>query len=169
MELCNTFVTIRQHPPTLRVSVAHRRIKSFISLATQSLSAITSYSVHRLRLAVTLQNEALETLKWPSVCKQVSDFTSISMGFVSSESGHLTLGRSLGESWKPLDQTTVTLALPQPLDFAGIEYVSEIVKVSVLGELLMISEFCSVKRTLRSAKELFKQLEKISLHDDDSS
>ncbi|KAL6989160.1 hypothetical protein U1Q18_014912 [Sarracenia purpurea var. burkii] len=61
------------------------------------------------------------------------------------------------------------MALPWPLDFAEIEDVSEIVKASVSGDSPMISELRSMKRTLRSTKELFEQLKKISLHDGDSS
>lgn len=61
------------------------------------------------------------------------------------------------------------MALPRPLDFSGIEDVSQIVKSSVSGELASISELCAVKRTLRSARELFEKLEELALHDDDSS
>ncbi|THG12665.1 hypothetical protein TEA_026792 [Camellia sinensis var. sinensis] len=73
------------------------------------------------------------------------------------------------ESRKLLDQTAAAVALPRPLDFSGIEDVSQIVKSSVSGELASISELCAVKRTLRSARELFEKLEELALHDDDSS
>lgn len=45
---------------------------------------------------------------------------------------------------------------------------SETVRVSVSGELVTIGELCAVKRTLRSARELFGQLEELASRDDDS-
>lgn len=90
------------------------------------------------------------------------------MGFSAAQAGRLPLGRSPEESRRLLDQTAAAAALSRPLDFSGIEDVSETVRVSVSGELVTIGELCAVKRTLRSARELFGQLEELASRDDDS-
>ncbi|XP_052202898.1 uncharacterized protein LOC127808411 [Diospyros lotus] len=155
----NTFIAIAT-PPNIRRKLTRRPIKSSICL---------SDSASGVRLAESLQNETLETLEWPSVCKQVSAFTSTAMGLAAAQSARLPLGRSPEESWRLLTQTAAAMALPRPLDFSGIEDVSRIVDSSVAGELASISELCSVKRTLRSARELFEQLEELASLDDGSS
>lgn len=48
------------------------------------------------------------------------------------------------------------------LDFSGIEDVSEIVDSAVSGELLTISELCTMRRTLRAAKALIEKLEHLA-------
>ncbi|KAF5955438.1 hypothetical protein HYC85_008294 [Camellia sinensis] len=163
MELCNTFIATVNTPPPNRCRTLTRR-------PTISISATTPDSTHhRLRLAETLQNETLETLEWPSLCNQVSAFTSTAMGLAAAQTARLPIGWTPDESRKLLDQTAAAVALPRPLDFSGIEDVSQIVKSSVSGELASISELCAVKRTLRSARELFEKLEELALHDGDSS
>lgn len=84
------------------------------------------------------------------------------MGLIAARNAKIPIGRSSDESRKLLDQTTAALAIPSPLDFSGIEDVTEIVDVSVSGALLSIQEICTVRRTLKSARELFEQLQEIS-------
>ncbi|XP_057514097.1 uncharacterized protein LOC130795847 isoform X1 [Actinidia eriantha] len=165
MELRNPFITLRPPPPPIRRrNINHRPI-----IPTLSLSTTSPESTHRVRLAESLQAGTIETLEWPSVCKQVSAFASTAMGLSAAQGGRLPLGKSPEESRRLLAQTAAAAALPRPLDFSGIEDVSRIVKSSVSGELVSISELCAVNRTLRSARDLFEQLEEIALRDDDSS
>lgn len=91
------------------------------------------------------------------------------MGFATAQAGRLPLGRTPEESRRLLDQTAAAAALSRPLDFSGIEDVSDIVRISVSGELVTISELCAVKRTLRSARELYGQLEELAFRDEGSS
>ncbi|KAI8525509.1 hypothetical protein RHMOL_Rhmol13G0235500 [Rhododendron molle] len=167
MDLCKTLIPIRPPPPHLRRGLPQRHVKSTASLSTFPTTTPPE-STPRLSLAESLQNETLQTLEWPSVCKQVSAFTSTTMGFSAARAGRLPLGRSPEESRRLLDQTAAAAALSRPLDFSGIEDVSETVRVSVSGELVTIGELCAVKRTLRSARELFGQLEELASRDDDS-
>ncbi|KAA8515269.1 hypothetical protein F0562_018501 [Nyssa sinensis] len=161
MELCYSLVTVRT-PPNHHRTLNRRSIKIPISLSA------APESTHRGRLSETLQSETLKTLEWPSVCQQISAFTSTTMGFAAAQSARLPLGQSLEESQKLLDQTTAAMALPRPLDFTGIEDVTEILSSSISGEFVTISELCAVKRTLKSARMLFEQLEEISLDSDSS-
>lgn len=86
------------------------------------------------------------------------------MGLDAAQGGRIPLGRSPEESRKLLAQTTAAVALPRTVDFSGIEDVSEIVDSSISGEMVSIRELCAVKRTLKSARELFEQLQDISLN-----
>ncbi|KAK1424708.1 hypothetical protein QVD17_20043 [Tagetes erecta] len=114
-------------------------------------------------LAESLQHETLNILEWPSICNQVSAFTSTAMAFSAAKQALLPIGKSPDESQKLLDQTSAAFALHLPPDFSGIEDVSELVDSSVSGHLLSIREICAVKRTLRSARDLFQQLKNISI------
>lgn len=116
------------------------------------------------RLADSLQSEALKILEWPSLCNQLSAFTSTSMGLAAAQSARIPLGRTPTETRRLLDQTTAALTMPRPLDLSGIQDVSRIVDASVAGTMLMIGELCSVRRTLRSARSLIQQLEEIASH-----
>ncbi|XP_057764508.1 uncharacterized protein LOC130985523 isoform X2 [Salvia miltiorrhiza] len=121
-----------------------------------------SRATDRLQLADSLQSETLKILEWPSLCNQLSAFTSTSMGLSAAQSARIPLGRTPTETRRLLDQTSAALAMPRPLDFSGIEDVSRIVDAAVAGRILMIGELCSVRRTLRSARSLIQQLEEIA-------
>lgn len=84
------------------------------------------------------------------------------MGLIAARNANIPIGRSSDQSRKLLDQTTAAMAILSPLDFSGIEDVMEIVDVSVSGELLSIREICTVRRTLKAAREVFEQLQEIS-------
>lgn len=84
------------------------------------------------------------------------------MGLAAAQSARLPVGRTPAESRRLLDQTSAAVTMSPPLDFSGIEDVSRIVDASVAGRMLMIGELCSVRRTLRSARSLFQQLEEIA-------
>ncbi|KAL8032614.1 hypothetical protein ABFX02_13G107800 [Erythranthe guttata] len=130
---------------------------SYVSLSGQP-------ETERVKLAESLQLETLKILEWPSVCTQLSAFTSTSMGLKAAQSASIPIGRSPSESRRLLAQTSAAVAIPRPLDFSGIEDVSPIVVESVAGRMLSIAELCSVRRTLRSARSLFEQLQDISSH-----
>lgn len=85
------------------------------------------------------------------------------MGTSAARDGLVPIGRSPEESRRLLNQTSAAFALPFPPDFSGIEDVSDIIESSVARQLLSIREISAVKRTLRSARDLFEQLKKISL------
>ncbi|KAL8268193.1 hypothetical protein R6Q59_001991 [Mikania micrantha] len=151
MELCNLFII----SPFTKASL--------LNLNTRSVKCSAETTSHRLKLAESLQDETMKILEWPSVCNQISAFTSTTMGCSAAGNGLVPLGRSPEESRRLLDQTSAAFALHLPPNFSGIEDVSELVESSVSGRLLSIGEICAVKRTLRSARGLFEQLQKISL------
>lgn len=91
------------------------------------------------------------------------------MGLSVAQNGSIPMGHTLDESQRLLAQTTAALGLPSPLDFSGVEDVSEVVETAASGELLSISELCSVKRTLQSARRLLEQLVEFSSSDDGRS
>ncbi|KAL5730271.1 hypothetical protein ACHQM5_003113 [Ranunculus cassubicifolius] len=86
-----------------------------------------------------------------------------------AKNGKLPIGRTRKESLKLLNQTTAAMLLPQPLDFSGIEDIREIVGCCGNGELRSLRELCAVKRTLRAARRVYQQLEKVVRDDDDGS
>ncbi|MCL7047643.1 hypothetical protein MKW94_015802 [Papaver nudicaule] len=162
MEICNCFISFK---PSLNFFPSSQVIpRNSIS----SSSSTTKIRVTK-KVSEELQKESEKILEWISVCSQVSTFTSTRMGKSIARKGDIPFGKSLEESQKLLNQTTAAVLLPQPLDFSGIEDITEIVKSSVEGERRTISELCSVKRTLRSARELLGQLEKASCDEDSSS
>ncbi|XP_010241959.1 PREDICTED: uncharacterized protein LOC104586426 isoform X2 [Nelumbo nucifera] len=159
MVLCNCFIHVHRPP-----NFCHIAVHGFIRKSSLTNSPGSS----KVKVAEDLQKESEEILEWHSVCRQVSAFTSTSMGLSIAREGKLPFGRSLQESQKLLNQTTAAMLLPRPLDFSGIEDLSEIVSSSVVGQLRTIRELCAVKRTLQSARELFEQLEEASLNGDSS-
>ncbi|KAK9051713.1 hypothetical protein SSX86_028341 [Deinandra increscens subsp. villosa] len=154
MDLCNFFF------------IAPRTKPSSPNLNFRPLKCSAETTSHRLRLAESLQDETLKILEWPSVCNQISAFTSTTMAFSAARDALLPIGRTPEESRRLLNQTSAAFALHLPPDFSGIEDVSELVESSVSGQLLSIREICAVKRTLRSARDLFEQLKRISLQSD---
>lgn len=150
MEICNQFVSIRRAPNFFH-SPAHRSVRNSV----KSME-------NRARVLKELKEETEKTLEWDSICLRVSTFTSTSMGQAVSRTGKLPFGRNPEESKKLLDQTTAAVLLPRSLDFSGVEDVSEIVSSSVAGELQTVGDLCAVARTLRSARGVLEQLEKLS-------
>ncbi|MFS7890196.1 putative endonuclease MutS2 [Helianthus anomalus] len=141
MNLCNFFFFISPTKPSL-------------TLTTRSFKCSSSPPTSH-------QLQTLNILEWPSVCNQLSAFTSTTMGSSTARDGLVVIGRSPQESRRLLDQTSAAFALHLPPDFSGIEDVSDVVESAVFGQLLSIREICAVKRTLQSARALFEELEKI--------
>jgi len=116
----------------------------------------------------SVQSDSLKTLEWNSICKQLSAFTSTSMGSSAANNARLPVGRTPTDSQKLLDQTSAARLIPQQqLNFSGIHDLTDILSVAVSGKLLTIPELCTVQRTLASARELFdtlKQLASVSNH-----
>ncbi|KAK7362856.1 hypothetical protein VNO77_04980 [Canavalia gladiata] len=110
----------------------------------------------------SFQAETLKTLEWNSVCKQLSAFTSTSMGSAAALDARLPFGRTLRESQKLLDQTSAARLVTERLDFSGIDDLTEILDVTTSGHLLTIRELCSVRRTLAAARELFDHLKRFA-------
>ena len=81
------------------------------------------------------------------------------MASAAARNGNVRLGQSRDESQKLLDQTTAAVFFCRPLDFSGIDDVSGIVDSAVRGELVTVGELCALKRTLKSSREVFEQLE----------
>ncbi|GAB2301176.1 hypothetical protein Dimus_035211 [Dionaea muscipula] len=172
MSLCTTMMEISSRfigkPPDLRRR-GRRHLRGgllmerlpFASEPTVVSLSSTPGDSHRLNVSQDLQRETLEVLEWGRVCKQLSAFTSTSMGRSTAQNRGVLIGRSLEESQRLLNQTGAALALPEALDFSGIEDVSGIVD-SMSGDVMTIGELCVVKRTLRSARNLFEQLKEIS-------
>ncbi|KAK7252163.1 hypothetical protein RIF29_35923 [Crotalaria pallida] len=99
-----------------------------------------------------------DTLEWTSICIQLSKFTSTSIATSAALDARLPIGITVRESQKLLDQTSAARLIPQPPDFSGIDDLSEILAVAGSGQLLTIRELCTVRRTLRAARELFQKL-----------
>lgn len=76
------------------------------------------------------------------------------------------MGRTLDESQRLLDQTSAALALPEPLDFSGVDDVSAIVDSAASGDVLTIRQLCLVKRTLIAAQKVMHQLMAVSSNSD---
>ncbi|RDY13555.1 mutS2 [Mucuna pruriens] len=110
----------------------------------------------------SLQAETLKTLEWSSVCKQLSAFTSTSMGSAAALSARLPVGRTRRQSQKLLDQTSAARLVAEPLDFSSIHDLTEILDVATSGHLLTPRELCTVRRTLSAARELFHNLKRFA-------
>ncbi|KAG2410148.1 DNA mismatch repair protein [Vigna angularis] len=132
--------------------------KSYFSFKLQSCSNPNSNSPE----SNSLQADTLKTLEWSSVCKQLSPFTSTSMGSAAALNARLPVGRTPRQSQKLLDQTSAARLLARPLDFSGIHDLTEILRVATSGQLLTIRELCTVRRTLVAARELFDSLKRFS-------
>ncbi|CAL9060707.1 unnamed protein product [Musa banksii] len=145
--------TFQGKPKFAAISISPRKSRIGAGLAADA---------ERVRIREELRRETEETLEWGSVCSQVSAFVSTSVGRALCRSGNLPVGRDREESEKLLDQTAAAVLLPRPLDFSGIDDVSEIVRAAVAGELLGIRELCAIERSLQSARRVFEQLEQIS-------
>ncbi|KAL9686940.1 hypothetical protein QQ045_031335 [Rhodiola kirilowii] len=138
----------------------HRRASFNLNSHTPSFSVSSDFK-RRESIA-----DALQTLEWDAVCKQLSSFTSTSMGRFAAENGNVAIGRSLEESQMLLEQTnsaTRLLLFGKELDFSGIEDVNGIVCRAVDGEVLSVGELCALWRTLRSAKGLVEQIEAVTV------
>ncbi|GJZ15654.1 DNA mismatch repair protein MutS [Tanacetum coccineum] len=102
-------------------------------------------------------------MEWPSLCSQLSAFTSTTM----ARNAQVRIGQTMEESMRLLHQTSAAILLPMPLDFKGIEDVMDLVGRGVNGDLLSITEICAVRRTLRAARGLFDQLAQAYRDSDD--
>ncbi|KAG2683744.1 hypothetical protein I3760_10G047600 [Carya illinoinensis] len=133
-----------------------------------SLSNSRKSNSDRFALSQTLQAETLKILEWPSVCKQLSSFTSTTMGSSVVQNVEIPIGQTWEESQKLLDQTAAAAAMMDSwtLDFSGIEDVSGIVDSAVSGQLLTILELCAMRGTLRAAKRLCEKLEQLAASGD---
>ncbi|KZV57573.1 hypothetical protein F511_03033 [Dorcoceras hygrometricum] len=155
-KVANSFIIFDALPPPRRVILCRANITPVaVNIAAAS-------QPQQLKLAEFLQAEALRILEWPSVCKQLSAFTSTPMGLDAANTANIPFGQNPFESRRLLAQTSAAMTLSGPLDFSGVEDVSEVVRSAVAGEMLSIGELCSVGRTLRSARSLLGQLEEIS-------
>lgn len=132
--------------------------KSYFSFKLRSCSNPNSNSPE----SNSLQAETLKTLEWSSVCKQLSPFTSTTMGSAAALNASLPVGRTPRQSQKLLDQTSAARLLAQPLDFSGIHDLTDILRVATSGHLLTIRELCTVRRTLVAARELFDSLKRFA-------
>ncbi|KAG4401060.1 hypothetical protein GLYMA_07G195700v4 [Glycine max] len=110
----------------------------------------------------SLQAETLKTLEWGSVCKQLSAFTSTSMGSAAALNARLPIGRTRRDSQRLLDQTSAARLVAEPLDFSGVHDLTEILGVATSGHLLTIRELCTVRHTLAAARELFDALKRVA-------
>ncbi|XP_031396323.1 uncharacterized protein LOC116207500 isoform X2 [Punica granatum] len=162
MELArHSFTAINTRPPTL-FSPSKALFKPTLSLPHPA----ESHS-RRLALAQTLQSETLKILEWGFLCKQLSPFTSTSMGFRATEEAAIPIGETLGESVKLLDQTAAAVYAAEsgPWDFSGIEDVTPIIEASARAEMLTVGEICRVQRMLVVARTMAEKLEAAAVAD----
>ncbi|XP_030480307.2 uncharacterized protein LOC115697439 [Cannabis sativa] len=159
MQLLNLRFRFRSPPPPFHLFSRPLKPSSFSSVAATAT------------LSQTLQSETLELLEWGSLCKQLSVFTSTSMGFSTAQNARIPFGRSREESQKLLDQTVAATKVVEvmgskPSDFSAIEDVSEILNSASSGELLTIKEICEIRRTLMAARALYEKLDELASIDD---
>ena len=109
-----------------------------------------------------LRKEAEDSLEWRSVCSQVAEFCSTSMGRDLCLEGGVPIGKDRDESQELLDQTSSALLLTSSLDFSGVDDISNIVDSAVKGNVLSIGDLCAVDRSLRSARNVYQQLVNLS-------
>ncbi|KAK9152729.1 hypothetical protein Sjap_000209 [Stephania japonica] len=160
MQISNSFISFTR-PSNLRNSFTINGI---------SRTSTTPPPPPRITLSSQeLQTRTETTLEWHSICSHLSTFTSTTMALSLARNSRIPLGQTLDQSQTLLDQTTAALLLPRPLDFSGIDDVTEIVRGCVGGDLKSISELCAVKRTIGSARAVFEELLGISSNDDDES
>lgn len=140
---CNLFIPVNK-PPIPRLSFKPRFCYSSDSISVQA--------------------DSLKTLEWHSICKQLSAFTSTSMGSSAASNARLPIGRTPHDSQKLLDQTSAArlIILQQQLDFSEIHDLTDILSIAVSGQLLTIPELCTVRRTLTAARELFHTLKHLA-------
>ncbi|KAK9150093.1 hypothetical protein Syun_008402 [Stephania yunnanensis] len=156
MQISNSFISITK-PSNL-----------FHSFTINGVSR-TSTTPSPITLSTQLQSRRTETtLEWHSICSHLSAFASTTMGLSTAQNSRIPLGQTLDQSQTLLEQTTAAMLLPRPLDFSGIDDVTEIVRGCVGGELKTISELCAVKRTIGSARAVFEELIRVSSNDDES-
>ncbi|KAL6844341.1 hypothetical protein ACP4OV_026014 [Aristida adscensionis] len=110
----------------------------------------------RMRLAT----EA--ALEWGRVCARLADFAATAAGRAACEGGRVPVGRSRAESEALVEQTAAAALLPAPLNFAGVEDVSAAVAAAMGGRLLAVREICGLARSVRAARGVFEQLEKLT-------
>lgn len=110
---------------------------------------------------ISIHKETEEILEWSSICTQISNFASTSVAKAHCKNGRIKIGDDREESEKLLEQTRAVLELPEPLDFRGIDDVTEIVRLAVNSGLLSIGQLCAVERSLKAAKRVCMQLERI--------
>ncbi|EPS67165.1 hypothetical protein M569_07610, partial [Genlisea aurea] len=151
MKLHHRFVACPAPPRRCRFSTAG---VPFSVLPAKSPSA-------RCVRAESLEFATLKLLEWPSVCRQLSVFTSTSMGASAAESGSIPLGRTPGESLRLLELTSAAMAIPLPLDFSEVKDISTVVDAAVSGEVLSIGHICAVIKTLRAVRTLNERLKEI--------
>ncbi|CAL0331397.1 unnamed protein product [Lupinus luteus] len=84
------------------------------------------------------------------------------MASSTAQNATLPIGRTLHESQKLLDQTSAARLVAHPMDFSGIDDLSEILALAASGQLLTIRELCTVRRTLRASRELFQKLNELA-------
>eukprot|EP00252_Welwitschia_mirabilis_P012044 TRINITY_DN2677_c0_g1_i5.p1 TRINITY_DN2677_c0_g1~~TRINITY_DN2677_c0_g1_i5.p1 ORF type:complete len:991 (-),score=223.16 TRINITY_DN2677_c0_g1_i5:177-3149(-) len=105
-----------------------------------------------------VEKETLTSLEWPSVCRQISEFTSTSMGYMMANEGLIPIGTDVHHSRKLLDQTASALSLPVTIDFSDIQDIRAILDSAVSGDICTVRQLCLVKNTLHSAGRLSEQL-----------
>ncbi|XP_065877707.1 uncharacterized protein [Euphorbia lathyris] len=154
MELSNRLFTLQKSPISFFKPFKAPR-KSIFALANSAVSP----SPH-IALSRSLQSETLKSLEWSLLCERLCPFTSTSMGSSAARNGAISIGKSLQESRKLLNQTAAALAVIQsgPFDLSGIEDITSILESAVSGSLLTVGELCAVRRTLRAASSVLESL-----------
>ncbi|KAJ0963833.1 hypothetical protein J5N97_028955 [Dioscorea zingiberensis] len=141
------------------LSITHDAIRA--SSISKAATFTFPETENKVGVSEELCKEMEETLEWPSICAKVSSFASTAAGRAACQGGGLPIGRDREESQKLLNQTAAAAFLPHELNFSGIEDLSDIVSLAVVGELLTVRELCTVERSLRAARRVLEDLERI--------
>ncbi|XP_062185956.1 uncharacterized protein LOC133889458 [Phragmites australis] len=143
------------HPPPQRlIAVAVASTSS-----SQTLPSPTAYETLEAR-NLRLDTEA--SLEWGAVCARLADFAATSTGRAACGEGRVPVGRSRNESERLIDQTAASVLLSSPLDFGGVEDVSAVVAAAAGGRVLAVREICGVGRSVRAARGVFDQLQRLA-------
>ncbi|KAL6651636.1 hypothetical protein ACP70R_010561 [Stipagrostis hirtigluma subsp. patula] len=127
--------------------------------SAQALSSVPSSETPEAR-QMRLETEA--ALEWGGVCARLAGFAATAAGRAACAGGRVPVGRSREESERLIDQTAAAALLSAPLDFGGVEDVSAVVAAAAGGRLLAVREICGVGRSIRAARGVFDQLQKLA-------
>jgi DNA mismatch repair protein MutS2 len=96
------------------------------------------------------------------VCTRLADFAATAAGRAACGERRVPVGRSQEESEKLIEQTAAAVLLSAPLDFDGVQDVSAVVAAAAGGRRLSVREICALGRSIRAARQVFDQLQRLA-------
>jgi len=108
-----------------------------------------------------IQAETLELLEWPRLCQHLATFTATKLGAIAAR--QLPIPRLQADSLKLLAQTQEVYqlenALPNSLNFDGIQDIGDALERAALQGILMGDELLAIATTLSGARNLRRTID----------